>query len=522
VSNPAFGQIAFRFRADDGSELSASWRQAQNTNDTVTVNTNFRVRFRIDETNSVLWSGKTWQLRYSLNGAAYALVTGSTPVQIVESANFTDGTNTSSQLTGGTGTFVTNNFGMKEATGGVTNSGTAGQLFELEFNLKIDAAQVSNGNTIALRIYDGSNAIAAYTQTPTITVSKPSPTFEQKVFRLYADGTESGSSALANQDTNYTADLTSGDLNLAIRLLIQETNNGFALSTDDFELRTELNDSGTFSPITGTIDSYDFANADAAGQMYNGSTTARGQSVTGDGGKITSIKLRPSKTGSPTGNAVVKIYAHSGTFGTSSVPTGSALATSDNLNVSTLSTSAATVEIAFSGANQYQTVNSTKYVFALEYTGGDASNYILLDVDTSSPAHSGNAIAFFGGSWSADSFSDVVFQLLSAGAVQPYASANLTDAGATTNRLTGGSNSFVAGKISETGTVSDLEITSGNYTELLFSAKLVASLLANNDTLDFRVYRNGVALNTYTVTPRITVSKSGGAPSNNSAFFAFF
>jgi hypothetical protein len=89
MSNPSFSQIAFRIRNDDGSELAASWRQAQNVNDTITVNTNFRVRFRIDETASVLWSGKTWQLRYSLNGAAYALVTGTTPVQITTSANFT-------------------------------------------------------------------------------------------------------------------------------------------------------------------------------------------------------------------------------------------------------------------------------------------------------------------------------------------------------------------------------------------------------------------------------------------------
>jgi hypothetical protein len=92
----------------------------------------------------------------------------------------------------------------------------------------------------------------------------------------------------------------------------------------------------------------------------------------------------------------------------------------------------------------------------------------------------------------------------------------LTDGEATTNRstngLTDGSGSFVAGKVDEAdGEIVDVQITANNFTELLWSIQLVSADLASGDTLDFRVYRNGAAIQTYTITPRITVSK-GTAP----------
>ena len=58
---------------------------------------------------------------------------------------------------------------MKQATGGAVNSGTSGQNFETEWSLQLDPAQIATGDTIHLRIYDGSTAIAAYTSVPTIT-----------------------------------------------------------------------------------------------------------------------------------------------------------------------------------------------------------------------------------------------------------------------------------------------------------------------------------------------------------------
>lgn len=171
MTSPAFTQLTFRGRNDDGSESGATWKATQGTDWTQDTGVNFRVRFRIDETASRSWSNKTWNLYYQRNSGGYSAVGASTPVQFSLSSNFADGDDCTSQLTGGTGTFVTDNNGMKETTGGATNTGSAGYLFEVEFCLILDQAQLTDTDTINLRIYDGSSAIAAYTDTPVITVN---------------------------------------------------------------------------------------------------------------------------------------------------------------------------------------------------------------------------------------------------------------------------------------------------------------------------------------------------------------
>ena len=56
-----------------------------------------------------------------------------------------------------------------------------------------------------------------------------------------------------------------------------------------------------------------------------------------------------------------------------------------------------------------------------------------------------------------------------------YNDPNLTDGAATTNRLGAGTGSFVAGKVSEDGIADDLGWTANNYTELVYSLKLIAA-----------------------------------------------
>lgn len=172
MTQPSFTQVTFRGRNDDGSESGATWKDTQGNDWTQDTGVNFRIRFLIDETASRVWS-LTFNLYYQINGGGYNAVTGSTPVQFSLSSNFADGDDCTSQLTGGSGTFLTNNNGMKETTGGAINSGGAGQYFDTEWCLKIDSAQVSDGDTINLRIYNGTAAIAVYTDTPVITVNIP-------------------------------------------------------------------------------------------------------------------------------------------------------------------------------------------------------------------------------------------------------------------------------------------------------------------------------------------------------------
>jgi hypothetical protein len=48
---PSVEQEGFRFREDDGSESAASWRQAQDVDDTISKEANFRLRFLLNATN---------------------------------------------------------------------------------------------------------------------------------------------------------------------------------------------------------------------------------------------------------------------------------------------------------------------------------------------------------------------------------------------------------------------------------------------------------------------------------------
>ena len=124
-------------------------------------------------------------------------------------------------------------------------------------------------------------------------------------------------------------------------------------------------------------------------------------------------------------------------------------------------------------------------------------------VDTSSPTHAGRlASQSSTATWSGALAYDAIFGLFTSGNVDGYASASLTDAAATTNRLTGGTGSFVAGKVSEDGLVDDLGWTANDYTEVLYSITLKQSALTDGDTLDFRVLRNAVTTEmVYTVVP---------------------
>jgi hypothetical protein len=153
---------------------------------------------------------------------------------------------------------------------------------------------------------------------------------------------------------------------------------------------------------------------DTAAQMYSGSTIGLGQSITGDGNELTSVVFKVRRVGSPTGNATVNLYAHSGTFGTSSVPTGASLAASETLDVSTLSTSYR--DIKFKMSSFYTLVAATKYVVTIEYSGGDSSNRIEVAFDVSPAGHGGNKCSSTG-SWSPDANDDMYFYARTGGNV---------------------------------------------------------------------------------------------------------
>ena len=72
-------------------------------------------------------------------------------------------------------------------------------------------------------------------------------------FRFYEDGTESGSSPIANQDINVSnRDISSGNSQFHLRVRIDETGSGSisGASTDDWTMEYRLNGAGSWSAIT--------------------------------------------------------------------------------------------------------------------------------------------------------------------------------------------------------------------------------------------------------------------------------
>jgi hypothetical protein len=182
-----------------------------------------------------------------------------------------------------------------------------------------------------------------------------------------------------------------------ITYAVAETADGVFLSVRDANLPT---------PFTEVAyQTYASTNQDGVYNL-NDTTTGVAQSFTGTGGTLSTVSFYLKKTGTPTGNAVAKLYTHSGTFGTNSVPTGAALATSNNFNVATLTDSYVLTNFNFS-IPYYVLVNATNYVITLEYTG-TASNTVDVGTDATGSTGTGNAATYASATWTAAGSVDLI------------------------------------------------------------------------------------------------------------------
>ena len=344
----------------------------------------------------------------------------------------------------------------------------------------------------------------------------PDPVLTQAAYRFYAEGSESGSTALAAQDTAPTVDTSGGDVPLQLRLRVQEGNVGLVRATDDFALQWEKNASGTWANVVtgGEVlsDGYDSANQSST-ETFAVVGNAVGQSFLGDGRSLTRARFWLQRLGSPTGTLRAYLFAHTGTFGDTGTGTSTLLAFSTTiLDLSTVGTSFGWHSFDFAGT--YTLAAGTPYVIVVSQQSGttDGSNQIQVGIDNTTPAHVGSRSMRQSGTWSAVSGVDAVFEVYTSvivSTVIPYDSPSLDNTAPTTNRLTGGSGSFVAGDIAEDGVCNDFGWSQSNYTEFLYGFKLVAADLAPSDTLRFRVLRNGAVLNTYAQVPTLSIASAG-------------
>ncbi len=169
-------QTHFRFGKDDGTEITHTWWQLEDTNHTqlISANWTFLLRFTEQEAGGTAAANTNAQFQYNKNGAGWVnITTSSAVVKAIAVAAFTDGQACTKRLSG-TGTFETSGAGCTEdgLSGGTANDIAASGNSETEAGLQVVFADVAHGDTIQFR-FTSPDWTVTYTITPTLTINTP-------------------------------------------------------------------------------------------------------------------------------------------------------------------------------------------------------------------------------------------------------------------------------------------------------------------------------------------------------------
>jgi hypothetical protein len=198
-----------------------------------------------------------------------------------------------------------------------------------------------------------------------------------------------------------------------------------------------------------TTQTYASSNQDSTVSLRSdaGGDSAVGECFASTATKVLSAaRFYLKKSGTPTGNATVKIYAVTGTPNSNATPTGAVLATSENFSVASLTGSYAMTEFKFKSTNCISLTSGTNYFVVLDVSATTSSSGNTIDVgyDNSAPSFTaGNAATYSvtGAVWTSQSY-DLVFDCYTDGAVILNLSAGGTTP--TIRNATGCSTSVVA------------------------------------------------------------------------------
>ena len=171
MNTPAFRQLHFRFRDNDGTdETDATWRQSTNDDDTQDLDTTYRVRFSIEETAGFAANNQSFQLEYQVDGGGYVDVDGASSNVRAVASNLVDGDDTTQQISsprvfqGGDGQSTDG------SPGGPACDFIGNDTWECEISYQLRSADLSGGEVVDLRIA----GLDAYTVADgTITVNSP-------------------------------------------------------------------------------------------------------------------------------------------------------------------------------------------------------------------------------------------------------------------------------------------------------------------------------------------------------------
>ena len=281
---------AFRFYEDDGSpsESASTAIAAQDTNvirDASGTDDQLHLRYRVDEVGGGSIGGAStddYSLEFRLNGGGgwSALTASSTEVQSDTASQLSDGSATTNRSTDGisdgSGSFVA---GEQEDQNGTVEDHelTADNFTEHVWALDLISANLASGDFIDFRMRINGGAMDNAV-TPRITIAAFNPDADK--WRFYEDGTESGSSAIAAEDTDLTSRNVDSDSQVHIRWRVQELDGVSGATDDEWKLRLSYN-LGAF----GTISASDpqVRPDTTSGLTDAGATTNRGTEGISDG-----------------------------------------------------------------------------------------------------------------------------------------------------------------------------------------------------------------------------------------------
>jgi len=163
--------------------------------------------------------------------------------------------------------------------------------------------------------------------------------------------------------------------------------------------------------VINLITSYSESYQDNYFEAYSGHVTSYGQSFRNPSDiHLSSCKFYLRKDGTPTGNITASIYLATGSLGTTSKPTGAALATSNPIDITTLTGSFSLKEFTFPLPVLLSAL--TDYVITVNYSGGSSGNELEVGYDASSSTFTGNVSYFDSGfTWTAVSGTDLCFYI---------------------------------------------------------------------------------------------------------------
>lgn len=189
-------QNHFRWRNDDGSQTTATWKAAEDTNPSgvQAFNTNFRLRIATTETNSASPAASVApRLEYkagtACSGTGWTTITTSTSnaFALSASSNFTDGAATTQQLSSGGGGFGFSAGKILETTNPPSAVSLSKADTEHEWSL-VATSNATPGTTYAFRVTNNGTAYNTYSVCPQITMNSapnaPTYTFPSNGFTL--------------------------------------------------------------------------------------------------------------------------------------------------------------------------------------------------------------------------------------------------------------------------------------------------------------------------------------------------